>query len=572
MKKLNFILIIVCILSLGSCTKEELPENLNQTQNTESDKGILSDPEKKEILIAMGFQKDKIEGHKDYFLIDDDLIIYKSAISKELINPLAPVNISKQLRNSFFVSDNIVTNIRVRIDPNFNSNWNSLIQQALTAWNNAGSMVSFTVVTTSPHITIYSDTSLACPVSHRNLSSNVCGRGTFPPNGNPGNVISINTDSPHINTNAKRLRTITHEFGHNVGLMHTNQGSGGIHIPGTPNTDPASLMNGGECGQVKPLSPNDILAIRIMYSEATWTRAGVDFSKGGWHIGDYNGDGKDDIFRYRPGISGADVFLSNGVDFIYSGNWTGAGVDFSKGGWHIGDYNGDGKDDIFRYRPGISGAEVFLSTGSSFTNNGSWTGAGVDFSKGGWHIGDYNGDGKDDIFRYRPGISGAEVFLSTGSSFTNNGSWTGAGVDFSKGGWHIGDYNGDGKDDIFRYRPGISGAEVFLSTGSSFTNNGSWTGAGVDFSKGGWHIGDYNGDGKDDIFRYRPGISGAEVFLSTGSSFSNNGSWTGAGVDFSKGGWHIGDYNGDGDTDIFRYIPTIAGADVFISTGSSFSH
>ena len=98
-------------------------------------------------------------------------------------------------------------------------------------------------------------------------------------------------------------------------------------------------------------------------------------------------------------------------------NWTGAGVDFDKGGWHIGDFDGDGKDDIFRYEPGTSGADMFLSTGTSFNSVGSWTGAGVDFDKGGWHIGDFNGDGKDDIFRYVAGISGADMYLSNGNNF-----------------------------------------------------------------------------------------------------------------------------------------------------------
>jgi hypothetical protein len=41
------------------------------------------------------------------------------------------------------------------------------------------------------------------------------------------------------------------------------------------------------------------------------------------------------------------------------------------------------------------------------------------------------------------------------------GSWTGAG--HGTDGWYAGDFNGDLKADIFRYVPGTSGAEVFLS-------------------------------------------------------------------------------------------------------------
>jgi hypothetical protein len=165
-----------------------------------------------------------------------------------------------------------------------------------------------------------------------------------------------------------------------------------------------------------------------------------------------------------------------------------------------------------RYNPGVSGAEVFLSNGSSFVDAGSWTGAGN--GADGWHLGDFNGDGRTDIFRYRPGVSGAEVFLSDGTKFVEAGSWTGAGC--GSDGWYVGDFNGDGRSDIMRYNPGVSGAEVFLSNGSSFVDAGSWTGAGN--GTDGWYVGDFNGDGKDDIFRYLPGVSGADVFLSNSAA------------------------------------------------------
>jgi hypothetical protein len=173
-------------------------------------------------------------------------------------------------------------------------------------------------------------------------------------------------------------------------------------------------VNGGYLSWWTSTTPD----VTINNNYNSWTPAGNGTK--GWHIGDFNGDGKDDIFRYLLGNSGADMFLSTGSYFVPLGSWTGAvnGPD----GWHIGDFNGDGKDDIFRYIQGISGANVFLSTGSNFVNSGSWTGAG--YGTEGWHIGDFNGDGKDDIFRYVPGSSGADVFLSTGSSFVHSGSWT----------------------------------------------------------------------------------------------------------------------------------------------------
>jgi hypothetical protein len=236
-------------------------------------------------------------------------------------------------------------------------------------------------------------------------------------------------------------------------------------------------------------------------SSGSWTGAGK--AGAGWFIGDFDGDGKKDIFRYYPGVSGADMFLSDGTQFNSVGSWTGAG--YGSDGWYIGDFNGDGKADIFRYYPGVSGADMFLSDGTQFNSVGSWTGAG--YGSDGWYVGDFNGDGKDDIMRYLAGVA-SEVFLSDGTQFVSAGIWTleTNGTD----GWYVGDFNGDGKDDIMRYVPGV-GSEVFLSDGTQFVSAGIWTGAGN--GTDGWYVGDFNGDGMDDIFRYYPGVSGADMFL-----------------------------------------------------------
>ena len=284
-------------------------------------------------------------------------------------------------------------------------------------------------------------------------------------------------------------------------------------------------------------------------------------------VGDFDGDGRDDLLRYMTGVTGGDVCISNGADFIHDRSWTLAS--FGDDGWYVGDYDGDGRDDVFRYRAGFSGAEMFLSDGSRFVSDGSWTPA----SNGddGWYVGDYNGDGKDDIFRYRSGISGAEVFLSNGSNaFVSAGSWTPAG--HGSTGWHIGDYNGDGKDDIMRYiETGTfpRKSEVFLSNGSNaFVFAGNWTN--LDDGTDAWYVGDFNGDGKDDIYRYEDGLYGANMFLSSGVSFVIDGTWTMAGNGFDR--WRLGDFDGNGRKDIFRVSINLSRPDVFVSTGTQLNH
>jgi hypothetical protein len=323
----------------------------------------------------------------------------------------------------------------------------------------------------------------------------------------------------------------------------------GTHALRWTYTKDASLSSGSDAGWLDYVR----YAQQGFIHDGSWTSAG--YGSDGWYIGDYNRDGRDDIFRYIAGTAGADVFTSNGTQFLHWGYWTMAG--HGADGWHVGDYNGDGRDDIFRVVVGVSGADVFTSNGTKFLHWGSWTGSGC--GSDGWHVGDFNGDGRDDIFRVVVSVSGADVFTSNGTKFLHWGSWTGSGC--GSDGWYVGDFNGDGRDDIFRYLPGTSGADVFLSNGTKFYHSGSWTGAG--HGSDGWYVGDYNGDGRDDIFRVLPGTSGADVFLSTGTSFMRSGSWTVAGC--GPDGWHVGDYNRDGRDDIFRYVPGSSGADVFLN-------
>jgi hypothetical protein len=273
-------------------------------------------------------------------------------------------------------------------------------------------------------------------------------------------------------------------------------------------------------------------------------------------------DGNSDPLEVSVEVRGPDsteVFLSSGTGFSDAGVWTtmGDGDD----GWYIGDYDGDGDADLLEWTAGI-GSQVFLSDRTQFISAGIWSTAGTG-NDACWYIGDYNGDGKTDLMRRTNGV-GNEVFLSDGVQFSNNGVWTGAGTG-TDATWYIGDYNGDGKSDLIRRTIGV-GNEVFLSDGAQFSNDGVWTGAGTG-TDATWYIGDYNGDGKTDIMRRTDGV-GNEVFLSDGTQFTNTGVWSGAGTG-TDSTWYIGDYNGDGKSDLMRRT-TGVGNEVFLSDGVQF--
>ncbi len=315
---------------------------------------------------------------------------------------------------------------------------------------------------------------------------------------------------------------------------------------------------------------------------------------------DYNGDGKQDLFLYRPGQGAAWVIRSSGDTFApaYMNSPTSPGI----GGYNMYstsdtalalDYDGDGKQDLFLYRPGSGNAWVIRSNGDGsfpavFASSNGIAGYDMLSASDRALVLDYNGDGKQDLFLYRPGAGAAWVARSNG-----DGSFT-AVYASSKGiaGYDLlsasdralaFDYNGDGKQDLFVYRPGAGTAWVLRSNGDgSFTpvSTSTVSSPGI----GGYDMRsssdqalafDYNGDGKQDLFLYRPGGGAAWVLRSNG-----DGSFTpvSAGTASSQGiaGYNMlsssdhalaFDYDGDGKKDLFLYRPGGGSAWVIRSNG-----
>ena len=196
-------------------------------------------------------------------------------------------------------------------------------------------------------------------------------------------------------------------------------------------------------------------------------------------IGDFNGDGKDDILRQDDQL-GYEVFLSYGINGFSSEviSVNSATTDTKKGkvNVHVGDFNGDGKDDfIAQYIGNTFDSHLFTSNGDgtfSQTALPAWYYIRGDFVN--LIVGDFNGDGKDDFIRQEKGAwdddnSGtAHVYLSNGNGTFSGQLLTGDLYDNSgnvsvfnnysfKGDLTnliVGDFNGDGTDDLIRQEKG----------------------------------------------------------------------------------------------------------------------
>jgi uncharacterized repeat protein (TIGR01451 family) len=262
--------------------------------------------------------------------------------------------------------------------------------------------------------------------------------------------------------------------------------------------DPLMLMGNGEVAahlvQFSPWPTGEL---------PLWKIAGV---------GDFNGDGDSEIIWQHDSNNLASLWIMDETDVLTVGQFgsggqlpVGAPPVFSYGPFGfdikaIGDVNGDGRDDGISQQ--VNGdVDLWLMDGSYsgevHTKIGPFASGGL----AGWHVkgsGDFNGDGNADIiFQHDNGQ--AAMWLMDANA---NATFVGAVGPFNPGAdWQIkgvGDFNGDGKDDlVWQHTNGQ--AAMWLMDGTDTT----FVGAVGPFNPGAnWQIkgtGDFNDDGKDDI-------------------------------------------------------------------------
>jgi hypothetical protein len=268
---------------------------------------------------------------------------------------------------------------------------------------------------------------------------------------------------------------------------------------------------------------------------------------------DYNGDGRDDIFWYAPGEHADPLWLgASGKTFseTFAPNVQSLYLTIA------GDYNGDGRSDVFFYAPGELPEAVWNGTAAgSFNKSVPKNSGGTTIAVNGSYSpigGDFNGDGKDDIFWYAPGATEDSLWYGLGGNkFANapvnvDGSYLPIG----------GDFDGDGRTDILWY--GAAGLPESVWYGRANTTGSFDQTSTTDVS--GWYLpfaGDFNGDGRDDIFWYAPGEAADHLWNGTAArSFSHSQPLKPGGTAWNvQGDFQAipGDFNGDGRSDILWY-------------------
>ena len=290
--------------------------------------------------------------------------------------------------------------------------------------------------------------------------------------------------------------------------------------------------------------------------------------------GDWNGDGRTDIFLQHKKLGRSTMYTANADGTMSS-------TGFFDDDWGededsttrrrvlvAGDWNGDGLTDIAVETISVSGSnfnhviDLYNSTGTSFdTSSGHYTLGPITTTTIDpiTRVGDFNGDGRSDLFTH---TTGSSVMYKAGSnghmtSVTSFSGWSNATYTLKEG-----DFNADGRTDFVRCHKTNGDVYTYLSTGTGL-------GSAIQVAASGWDVydliaADYNGDGNTDLFRKRKtGTDNSYLMLSKGDgSFIVDGSGI---TGFGNLEAYAGDWNGDGRADLMRQ-----GGDLYIHQDSGF--
>lgn len=248
-------------------------------------------------------------------------------------------------------------------------------------------------------------------------------------------------------------------------------------------------------------------------------------------IGDFDGNGADDILLQGKTVT-QDTFLllADGAGGFYNKEKLTTAHAMSLDTWsgdyrevHVGDFNGDGADDILLRSLTRDGNTYLLLTDGhggfndvqGITNS---YGMGIDAWDPNYrtvHIGDFDGNGGADILLQANTVDHDTFLLSSNGTTgfnTVQGITTSYGM--SRDGWsatyrhlHVGDFNGDHADDILLQGTfPASDTFIILSDGSGgiqnvqgITNTYSMSNASWDATYHNIHVGDLSDDGYDDL-------------------------------------------------------------------------
>jgi uncharacterized protein (TIGR03437 family) len=312
-------------------------------------------------------------------------------------------------------------------------------------------------------------------------------------------------------------------------------------------------------------------------TQPTFTAApGSPFKVGGnpysVAVGDFNGDGIKDLVTANTASNNVTVLLGNG-----SGGFTAApGSPFAVGtnpeSVVVADFNGDGIQDLATANFNSDNVTVLLGNGTGGFTPAPGSPFAVGAKPDSLVVGDFNKDGKRDlaVADYN-GSNSISVLLGNGLGGFTAAPGSPFEAEIGPTSVVVGDFNGDGIQDLATANDPSNDVMVLLGNGT-----GGFTAApGSPFTVGtgllnpvSLVVGDFNGDRFQDLATANIGVKSVTVLLGDGT-----GRFTVAtGSPFTVGSFPIsvavGDFNGDGFQDLATANEASNNVTVLLGNGS----
>ncbi len=263
-------------------------------------------------------------------------------------------------------------------------------------------------------------------------------------------------------------------------------------------------------------------------------------------VGDFNGDGKQDLAVANEFSDNVSILLGDGAgNFSAPANFGAGDNPFSVA---VGDFNGDGKQDLAVANQESNNVSILLGDGDGTFSAPTNFGAGsAPYSVA---VGDFNGDGKQDLAVADGGSDAVSILLGDGTG--NFSGPTNFSAGYNPDSVAVGDFNGDGKQDLAVANPCNgscdSSGSVSILLGDGAGNFSAPTSFIVSIGAGSVAVGDFNGDGNQDLAVANFNSSNVSILLGDGAGNFSGPTNFNAGVE----PWFVavGDFNGDGKQDL----------------------
>lgn len=274
-------------------------------------------------------------------------------------------------------------------------------------------------------------------------------------------------------------------------------------------------------------------------------------------FGDFNSDGKTDLYA-SPGVGYNDGML-------YLGGSPRFGCKCSKDPLYPctpvkiegtpnllgGDFNGDGRTDLLAAE--ADNSVIYLSQGDNTFSPSTSQDYGPPDEGSALYTADFNGDGRADVLAIEEDGGHGSLYYASGTGDDASLNEPVHLIDDLSGDFRwVSDFNNDGITDLMvgngDMAHGAVTSHIFYGTGKRLAKGQGLTTLLTENN----HLGDFNGDGLPDIFVVDGGDS--KLYLGNGTTFDcigSHGLCIPMAPDIEAGSSFLGDFNGDGLTDIF---------------------